>query len=330
MAHVKQFRRPAAFAFAGLLALTASAAHAQDYPSRQVTIVVPYAAGGGIDVLARQLAQRLTERLGKPFVIENRSGAGTAIGSTYVARAAPDGYTLLFGTSTPFAINATLNKNLPYDPGKDFAPIVLAGHGAFMLLVNPALPVKSVSDWIKWVKSNPGKLSYASAGPGSPQHLSMEMLKTLTGTDIQHVPYRGGAPALNDLVAGTIPTQFSEPTPALPLIAAGQARALGVSSTRRMSPLPDVPTIEEAGVPGFDFVSWQMVAAPAGTPKDIVDKLYRELKAILALPDILQEYERTARTPVESPPPEAQLAFMRSEIVRLGKVVEAAGIARSQ
>jgi tripartite-type tricarboxylate transporter receptor subunit TctC len=310
--------------------LLAAPATAQDYPNRQVTIVVPYAAGGGIDVLARQVAQKLTERLGKPFVIENRAGAGTAIGSTYVARATPDGYTLLFGTSTPFAINATLHKNLAYDPGKDFAPVVLAGHGAFMLLVNPALPVASVSDWIKWVKSQPGKLSYASAGAGSPQHLSMEMLKTLTGTDIVHVPYRGGAPALNDLLAGTIPTQFSEPTPALPLIAAGKARVLGVSGTTRMSPLPDVPTLAEAGVPGFDFVSWQMIAAPAGTPKQIVDKLYRELKAILALPEILEEYERTARTPVESPPPEAQLAFVRSEITRLGKVVEAAGIARSQ
>jgi len=317
-------------ALAGGSCLLAAPATAQDYPNRPVTIVVPYAAGGGIDVLARQVAQKLTERLGKPFVIENRAGAGTAIGSTYVARAAPDGYTLLFGTSTPFAINATLHKNLPYDPGKDFAPIVLAGHGAFMLLVNPTLPVASVADWIKWVKSQPGKLSYASAGAGSPQHLSMEMLKTLTATDIVHVPYRGGAPALNDLVAGTILTQFSEPTPALPLIAAGKARVLGVSGTTRMSPLPDVPTLDEAGVRGFDFVSWQMIAAPAGTPKDIVDKLYRELKAILASRDILEEYERTARTPVESPPPEAQLAFVRNEIVRLGKVVEAAGIARSQ
>src|SRR5262245_54651532 len=168
-------------ALAALLSAAAPAVAQEnpgDYPSRPVTLVVPYAAGGGLDVFARQLAQRLSDRLGKPFVVENRTGAGTAIGSAYVARAAPDGYTLMLGTSTPFAINATLHKSLPYDPGKDFAPIVLTSNAPFMLLVNDALPVKTVTDWVKWVKSQPGKLSYGSAGPGSPQHLSMELLKT--------------------------------------------------------------------------------------------------------------------------------------------------------
>lgn len=312
------------------LVLASAPVAAQDYPARQVTLVVPYAAGGGLDVFARQLAQRLSDRLGKPFVVENRTGAGTSIGSASVARAAPDGYTLMLGTSTPFAINATAHKNLPYDPGKDFAPIVLTSNAPFMLLINEALPIKSVRDWIAWAKSQPGKLSYGSAGPGSPQHLSMELLKTMTGTNIVHVPYRGDALALNDLVAGHIPTQFAEPTPALPLVRAGKIRALGLSSTTRLGPLPDIPTLAEAGVPGFNFVSWQMIVAPAGTPKPIVDKLHRELKAIIASPDVQQEYAKTGRISVDSPPPEELLAFMRSEIVRLGKVVESAGIARSQ
>jgi tripartite-type tricarboxylate transporter receptor subunit TctC len=314
----------------GVAAMSAPAGAQQDYPNRQVTIVVPYAAGGGLDVFARQLAQRLSDRLGKPFVVENRTGAGTAIGSTYVARAAPDGYTLMLGTSTPFAINATLHKNLPYDPGKDFAPVVLTSNAPFMLVVNDKLPIKSVSDWIAWVKSQPGKLSYGSAGPGSPQHLSMELLKSLTGTNIVHVPYRGDALALNDLVAGHIPTQFTEPTPSLPLVRAGKIRPLGVSSTTRLGPLPDIPTLAEAGVPGFNFVSWQMIVAPAGTPKEIVDKLHRELKAIIATPDLQKEFARTGRIAVDSPAPDELFKFMRSEIVRLGKVVEAAGIARSQ
>jgi tripartite-type tricarboxylate transporter receptor subunit TctC len=319
----------AAAMLTGLAAVSAPAT-AQDYPTRQVTLVVPYAAGGGLDVFARQLAQRLSDRLGKPFVVENRTGAGTAIGSTYVARAAPDGHTLMLGTSTPFAINATLHKNLPYDPGKDFAPIVLTSNAPFMLLVNEKLPIKSVADWIKWVKTHPAGLSYGSAGAGSPQHLSMELLKTMTGTNIVHVPYRGDALALNDLVAGHIPTQFAEPTPALPLVRAGKIRALGVSSTARLPPVPDLPTLAEAGVPGFNFVSWQMIVAPAGTPKPIVDRLHRELKAIIALPAVQEEYLKTGRISVDSPPPEELLQFMRSEIVRLGKVVESAGIARSQ
>jgi tripartite-type tricarboxylate transporter receptor subunit TctC len=236
----------------------------------------------------------------------------------------------MLGTSSPFAINVTLNKSLPYDPGKDFAPIIHVSDAPFLLLVHPDIPAKSVGDWIKWVKAQPKPPSYGTAGPGSPQHLSMELLKSLTGTRLTHVPYRGDAPALNDLVAGHIPTQFAQPTPVLPLLRANKVRALAVSSKMRLGPMPDIPTMAEAGVAGFDFVSWQMIVAPAGTPKPIVDKLHRELKAIIALPEIRQEFAKTGRIAVDSPPPEALQKFMRSEIVRLGKVVEAAGIARSQ
>jgi tripartite-type tricarboxylate transporter receptor subunit TctC len=236
----------------------------------------------------------------------------------------------MLGTSSPFAINVTLNKSLPYDPAKDFAPIVLTSNAPFLLLVNPSQPMQSVSDLIKLAKEKPGQLSYGSAGPGSPQHLSFELFKMLTGTNLVHVPYRGDAPALTDLVAGHIPTQFAEPTPVLPLLRGGNVRALAVSSTTRLGPLPDIPTVAEAGVPGFDFVSWQLIVAPAGTPKDIVDKLHAEFMAILALPEIKEEFAKTGRIAVNSPKPPELQKFVQSEIMRLGKVVEQAGIARSQ
>ena len=329
-------RRPAALlAAAALLTGVPSLAQAQtspaqDYPNRAVTLVVPYPAGGGLDALARMLGQKLAERLGKPVVIENRTGAGTVIGAASVAKAAPDGYTIMLGTSTPFAITATLNKSLPYDPAKDFAPIALVSNAPFLLLVHPWQPVHSVADLIALAKAKPGQLSYGSAGPGSPQNLSFELLKTLTGINIVHVPYRGDGPALTDLVAGHIPTMFGEPTPILPLLKDGKVRALGVSSASRLPIAPDVPTIAEAGVPGFDLTSWQMIVAPAGTPQEIVDKLHVEVKKVLELPEVKAEFARTARITVDYPSVDDLQRFMRSEIVRLGKVVEHAGIARSQ
>jgi len=313
-----------------LVAQAAMHARAQDYPNRPVTFVVPYAAGGGLDVLARMLAQKLTDRLGKPFVVDNRPGAGTLIGANSAAKEAPDGYTIMLGTSTPFAINATLHKNLPYDPGKDFAPIALTSNAPFLLLVNPSQPIHSVADLVALAKSKPGQLSYGSAGPGSPQHLSMELLKSMTGTNIVHIPYRGDNPALTDLVAGHIPMQFAEPTPVLPLMRNGKVRALGLSAPTRMPTAPDIPPLAEVGLPGFDFVSWQMIVAPTGTPRDIVDKLHVEMKAVLDLPDIKAEFARTGRISVGYPPVDELKRFMESEIIRLGRVVEQAGIARSQ
>ncbi len=204
-------------------------AQAQDYPTRPVTLVVPYPAGGGLDALARQLGQKLADRLGKPVVIENRTGAGTVIGAASVAKAPPDGYTIMLGTSTPFAITATLNKSLPYDPAKDFAPIALTSNAPFLLLAHPSQPIHSVADLVRVAKEKPGQLSYGSAGPGSPQHLSFELLKSMTGIDVVHVPHRGDAPALTNLVAGHIPTMFGEPTPVLPLLKDGKrACARGV------------------------------------------------------------------------------------------------------
>jgi tripartite-type tricarboxylate transporter receptor subunit TctC len=316
-------------AWQALLAL-AQLAQAQDYPNRPVTLVVPYPAGGGLDALARQLGQKLSDRLGKPVVIENRTGAGTVIGAASVAKAAPDGYTIMLGTSTPFAITATLNKSLPYDPAKDFAPIALTSNAPFLLLVNPDQPVRSVSELVALARSKPGQWSYGSAGPGSPQHLSFELLKTMTGIDVVHVPHRGDAPALTNLVAGHIPMMFGEPTPVLPLLKDGRVRALAVSSATRLPIAPEIPTVAEAGVPGFNLTSWQMIVAPAGTPKEIIDRLHVEVKHVLELPEIKADFARTGRITVDYPPVDELQRFMRSEIVRLGKVVEQAGIARSQ
>jgi tripartite-type tricarboxylate transporter receptor subunit TctC len=321
------FARPALVAVAALAWLPA---RAQEYPNRPITLVVPYAAGGGLDVLARTLAPRLSERLGKTVVIDNRTGAGTVIGANSVAKAAPDGYTIMLGTSTPFAINVSLHKNLPYDPALDFAPIALIANAPFVLLANPALPVRQVSDLIVYAKQQAGKLSYGSAGPGSPQHLSMELFKSMTGINVLHVPYRGDNPALTDLVAGHIAMQFAEATPVGPLMRDGKVRALGVSSTTRLPTMPELPTVAEAAAPGFNLVSWQMIVAPAGTPKEIVARLHTEIKKVIDLPEIKAEYARTARISVDYPPVEALGAFVRAEIARLGKVVEQAGIARSE
>jgi tripartite-type tricarboxylate transporter receptor subunit TctC len=314
-----------------MFVVVSSTANAQDaYPSKPITMINPFPPGGVADVVGRPLASIMEKSLRQPVVMVNKPGAGGAVGFASVAKAAPDGYTILLGTSTPFAINVTLHKNLPYDPAKDFAPIALISNAPFLLLVHPAQPVHSVADLIKLAKSKPGQLSYGSAGPGSPQHLSFELFKTMTGIDVQHVPYRGDAPALTDLAAGHIPMLFAEPTPVLPLLRDGRVRALGVSAGRRLPTLSAIPTVAEAGVAGFDFVSWQMMVAPAGTPKEIIERLHAEIKDILALPEIGAEFAKTGRIAVDYLPLAALGPFVKSEIVRLGKVVEQAGIARSQ
>ena len=272
-------------AVAGLSLLCVSGAAAENYPTRPVTIIVPYAPGGGTDLLARIVGQELAKRLGKSFIVENRPGGGTVIAAVAAARAPPDGYTLLMGTSTPLAINATLHRNLPYDPVADFVPLALVANVPFVLVVNPSLPVKSVSELIKLAKEEPGSLSYGTSGPGSPHHLYSELFKSMTGIEMTHIPYKGSVPALTDVVAGHIPLMFVDLGPAQPMIKDGKVRALGVSSAVRVASLPDVAPIAEVGVPGFEAVAWQMLVAPANTPKEIVDTLYKELKAILALPE---------------------------------------------
>ncbi len=311
-------------ALAGLFFAWVNGALAQDYPARPVTIIVPYAAGGATDLLARMIGQKLEQRLGKAFIIENRPGAGTVIAAQAVARATPDGYTLLMGTSTPLAINATLHKSLPYDPGTDFVPIALVSSVPFVLVVNPSLPVHSVGDLIRLAKEKPGQLSYGSSGPGSPHHLYAELLKSMTGIEMTHVPYKGSVPALTDVVANHIPLMFVDLAPAQPMIKDGRVRALGVSSAIRVGALPNVPPIE-ATVPGFEAVAWQMLVAPANTPKGVVDTLHNEMKAILAMPEIKEKISGLGMIPRDTPPVDELSSYVKSEIVRWGEVVKKSG-----
>jgi tripartite-type tricarboxylate transporter receptor subunit TctC len=304
--------------------LPASPAQSDDYPVRTVTILCPYAAGGATDILARLLGQGLSERLGKPFIVENRPGAGTMIAANAVAKSKPDGYTLLMGTSTPLAINATLHKKLPYDPAKDFVPLALVANVPFVLVVNPSLPVRTTAEFIQYVKTNPNKLSFGSSGPGSPHHLYMELLKTMTGMEMLHVPYKGSVPALTDLMGGVISVMFVDLAPSLNLIRAGRIRALGVSSKGRVPELPDVPPIADA-MPGFEAVAWQMIAAPAGTPKPVVDKLHEALKQIEARPETKNRIRQLGMIPIDTPSVADLQAYVKSEITRWGNVVRKAG-----
>lgn len=318
-----------------LLAVTLAAAssvgaHAQDYPSRPVTMVVPFTSGGSTEILARLIGQGLEAKLGKPVIVENKPGAGTVIGSNFVAKAEPDGHTLLMGTSSPIAINVTVYKALPYNPATDFVPLAMVAESPFVLVVNNDLPVKTVPELIAYAKANPGKLSFGSGGPGAPHHLFAELFASMAGIKMTHVPYRGSLPALNDVLAGHIQLMFVDLPPAAGMIASGKIRALGVTPAKRVSALPDVPTIAEAGVPGYAAAAWFMVVAPAKTPKPIVDRLHTELKDVLASAQTREQIANLGLTPLDTPPVPEMQAFVKSEIERWGKVVEAAGIAGSQ
>jgi tripartite-type tricarboxylate transporter receptor subunit TctC len=311
--------------FAGL----ASAAFAEDFPARPITFVVPFPPGGGIDVILRAMGPRLTERLGKPIVIENRSGGAGVIGAAAVAKAAPDGHTLLAAPSL-FASNVRLFKSLPFDATKDFEPVSLVLRTPYVLVVNPALPVHSVPELVALAKQKPGELAYASTGPGSSLHLSAELFQSMTGTKMTGVQYRGAPPALADVIAGHVPLMFADTGTALAQIAEGKVRALGVSSLTRVPAAPNIPTLSEAGLPGFDSVGWLLMAAPAGTPKPIVDRLHAELKIAAQLPDIHKQMIDLGTIPVDSPPPSELKNFLASEIARWGSIIDKAGVAGSQ
>jgi tripartite-type tricarboxylate transporter receptor subunit TctC len=300
-------------------------AQAQNYPSRPVTIIAPWAAGGAVDVVARIVAPKLSERLGKPVVIENRPGGGSTIGTAAGAKAPPDGHTLHIPGSGSMAISPAMYKSLPYDSVKDIAPIALIGRVPFVLIVNPSLPVKTIPELIKYGKEH--KLNYGSGGAGSPHHLYAEMFKGMTGIEMTHIPYKGSADAIKDVVAGHIPLLFSDPAPSTPLIRSGTVRALGVTTLVRWPVAPDIPTLNEAGVPGFDAAGWFMVAGSAGTPKPIVDRLHAELKAIMALPDVNEAVSRTGVVPIVSPSLQDLAIFVAYEKERWGKIVRQAGLA---
>jgi tripartite-type tricarboxylate transporter receptor subunit TctC len=296
----------------------------KDYPAKPVRIVVPYAAGGGTDALARFLAQGLERRLGQPFIIENRPGQGTATGGAYVARSAADGYTLLAATSSTLAFNPSVYRKLPYDPLADFSLISLIAAVPFVLVVNPSLPVDSVAELVKLAKSKPGELSYASGGMGAPHHIYMELFKSMTGTDIKHIPYRGGGPALNDVVAGHVPMMFGDVGPVTGLVRERRVKALGVTVGRRLETIPDVPTLVEAGLAGYEANSWQSLVAPANLPASIVTALNKALTAVLAEPATREHFLRLGMQPMASTPQEFA-AYLRSEITKWAPIIKAAG-----
>ena len=308
---------------------SARAQSAQDWPARQVTLVLPFAPGGAIDIYARTYAQKLSDKLGKPFVVENRPGAGTVVAANSVARAAPDGHTVLVSPS-PLAINATLYKKLPYDTANDFTPVAYVADIPLVLVVHPSLPVKSVAELIKYAKSNPGKLSYASSGTGTTLHLSGEMLKSMTGIAMTHVPYKGGPPALNDVVAGHVQLVFADPSSALQQIRAGKVRALGVTSRVRMPSAPDIPPIAESGVPEFEAVSWTVFLTPAKTPEPVAARLHAELTALAGTAEMREHAIKLGMLPVTSPSLMELRSFLPREIGRWGKLVQQAGIAGSE
>jgi tripartite-type tricarboxylate transporter receptor subunit TctC len=304
-----------------------AAPNSGDYPDRPVTFIVPFAAAGGTDVLARLLAQKLSQRFGKPFVVENRPGAGTTIATNFVAKSPPDGYTIMMAVSS-LAIDATLYKKLPYDPAKDFTLVALIASVPFVLVVNPSLPVQNVEDLIKLAKQRP--LSYGSGGIGAFHHLAGALFASMAGIKLTHVPYHGSAPSLEDLMGGYIQLMFSDLGPALPLINAGKLRALAVTTKERIAALPDVPPLAEAGVPGFDAAAWQAVIAPAETPAAIVAKLNDELNAIVAMDDTRARMSDLGMNPIGKGTPEELQQFLQGEIVRWGNIVTAAGIAHSE
>jgi len=325
---VRVFARGAAVALAVVALNQSPQAMADDYPNRAVTMIVPWPAGGAVDTLVRAVTPKLAERLGKPIIVENRPGAGSTLGTTAAAKAAPDGYTLGVPGSGSLTIGPTLYKKLPYDPLKDFEHIALIGRVPFVLVVNPALPVRTVPDLIKYSKEKP--LSFASGGAGSPHHLYAELFKSMTGIQMTHIPYKGSAPAVTDVVAGHVPLMFCDPAPAVPLIREGKVRAIGVTTLTRWSVAPEIPTLNEAGLPGFEAAGWFFVSAPAGTPKAIVNRLHADLKAVLGSPDVQQVVNRTGVVPVVSPPIEELTRLVNSEAARWSKVVIQAGLAGSE
>lgn len=303
----------------------AGAAHAQGgYPTKPITMIVPFSAGGTTDILARIVGLQLGKALGQPVVIDNRPGAGGNIGASLAAKAPGDGYTLFMGTIGTHAINQSLYSKLPYDPVKDFAPITRVAMVPNLVVVNPKVPVNNVKELIAYVKANPDKLSYGSSGSGSSMHLSGELFNSMTGLHIQHIPYKGSAPAVNDLLGNQIGLMFDNMPSSYPHVKAGKLRAIAVTSAKRSPALPNVPTVAESGVPGYEATSWFALYATGGTPQPIVDRLNAEVVKILAMPEVKKQMADQGAEP--NPEKPAQLAaFMKSETAKWAKVVKASG-----
>ena len=304
--------------------LIANSVTAQPYPSKSIRFIVPFAPGGTNDIVARMVGVKLTEAWGQPVVIDNRGGAGGVIGADLAAKSVPDGYTLLMA-NVNFATNPGLVRNLPYDTEKDFAAVSLLATSPSVLVVHPSIPVRSVKEMIAFAKAKPGQLSYSSSGAGTTGHMAMELLKQMAAIDMVAVHYKGGGPALIDLIAGRVSPGFATILSAAPHIEGGRLRALAVSTPKRSSALPDLPTVAEAGVPGYEFTGWWGVVVPARTPHAVISKLNGELVKILAQPDVRERLVREGADPA-STTPEAFTAYMRSEVAKWSKVIKTANI----
>jgi len=306
-----------------LLCAFAIPASAQGYPSKPVRLIVPYPPGGGNDTLGRLFAAKLGERMGQPFVVENRPGAGTMIGTEAAAKAAPDGHTILLSSIATHALAPNLYSRVPYDPVRDFAPITLLGIAPTVLVINSELPVKSVADLIALAKTK--ELAYASGGNGTPPHINAEVFKAVAGIDLLHVAYKGGGPALVDLIAGRVHVMLDTAASAMPHVRAGKLRALALSAPKRSAEYPDLPTFAEAGLPQYETNAWYSMHAPAGTPPEVVRRLNAELAAILKDPDVLARFKQLSTEPVGNSPEDFG-AFVKAELEKYARIIKGAGI----
>ena len=307
-----------------LLVAAAGAAQAQAYPVKAVRLVVPFAAGGSTDIIGRTVAQKLNEIWGQPVLVDNRPGGSTVIGTDVVAKSAPDGHTLLV-TPAPFTIVPSLIAKLPYDPAKDFEPITLINTTPLVVVVHPGVPAKSVKDLIALAKAKPGTINYGSSGSGGSNHLAGELFNALAGVRMVHVPYKGNAPALTDLLGGHVDLVFNGLTSAMPLIKSGKLRALAVTSIKRTGSLPDMPTLDELGLKGFQAVAWNGLSAPARTPKDIIAKINADVLKVVRSPELAERLRAEGSDPVGNSP-EQYAAFLRDEIAKWSKVIKFAGV----
>jgi len=308
-----------------LAAALAAPAFAKDFPSRNITIIVPQPPGGGTDIISRVIGQQLSQQLGVPVVIENRAGAGTVVGTEAAAKAEPDGYTLLAGLTANMAVNPSLFKNLGYDPIRDFTPVGMMAEFPFVLVVSNDFPAKSVKELITLAQAKPGEINFASAGNGSGQHLSAELFKLMTNTNMMHVPYRGAAPAYGDVISGRTPVFFDNISSALGKIKGGMVRALAVTGNERAPLLPDVPTVAEAGVPGYQNYVWFGLWAPKKTPPDVVQKLHQEIVKAVATPSVKAQIVRDAGVPMETPLAVIE-PLVKADIAKWADVVKRAHI----
>jgi tripartite-type tricarboxylate transporter receptor subunit TctC len=315
----------AAFGAADASAQSVLTGLAQAYPAKPIRLIVPTTPGGSVDTLARTIAPRLSERFGHQVVVDNRSGAGGTIAAEFTARSAPDGYTLMIGTIAGLATNVSLQQKLSYDPLRDFAPVTLVATQNLVLTVHPSVPAKNVRELVKLAKARPGQLAFASAGNGTGSHLSGELFKQLAGVDVLHIPYKGVAPALVDVISGQVSMSFPSILTSLPQVRSGRLRALAVSGAQRSAALPELPTMMEAGVRDYESATWYGIVAPVATPPEIVNKLNAEIAAILKQPDTRERIARDGADPVGNTPQQFG-AFMKSEIEKWRKVIRAAGI----